>query len=198
MIERLRGKLLEKSATDAIIDCNGVCYQVFISVKCSDKLPEINSEITIFTILIPREDAHNLYGFYNKSERDFFKLLITVSGIGPKSALGTLSSMDPEDMARAISNSDLTLLQKLPGVGKKTAERIIVELKDKMSKLSLDKSAPSQSASSIIEDETIAALITLGYPKATADKIVKLAVKSLGIDNLTVEKLIKMSLKLAN
>lgn len=197
MIERLNGKLIEKSATDAVIDCNGVCYQVFISFKCFDKLPEINSNITIYTVLIPREDAHNLYGFYNKAERDFFKLLITVSGIGPKSALGALSSINPDEMASAIQKSDLLVLQKLPGVGKKTAERIIVELKDKIGKLSLGDSITNSSSTSIVEDETVSALITLGYPKASAEKIVKLAVKSLGNDNLTVEKLIKTSLKLA-
>ena len=132
MIAQLRGKLVFKSSTEAIIDCCGVGYSVLISVNTSDSLPSIGDDVLLYTLLVHREDAMLLFGFKDVSEREAFKMLTSVSGIGGKIALGILSSLTVSALQQFVLGSNLVALQKLPGIGKKTAERLVLELKDKI------------------------------------------------------------------
>jgi len=133
MISRLRGILVEKTATEAVVDCNGVGYSAFISLATYDRLPATGEEVELKTLLIPRDDALILYGFHNDIERDAFKMLISISGVGAKTAIAVLSSLSVEELQGYIVSGNSIALQKLQGIGKKTAERIILELKDKIS-----------------------------------------------------------------
>lgn len=195
MIALLKGILEEKSSNHLIISCNGVGYFVNISMKTYDLLPNINEMCIIKTILIPREDSLNLYGFINSDERDIFLLLTSISGIGPKSALAILSAVSPSELQNLIISSNLIQLQKFPGIGKKTAERIILELKDKIIKVNVsDNSGIVISPNGVIVDEATSALISLGYNKAIAEKAVKASLKELQTKDLTVDKLIRKAL----
>ena len=146
----LQGKLHSKKSGEAIINCSGVGYLVNISMQTFDKLPEVNAEVFLNTYLIVREDAHLLFGFFDNQELELFKLLISVSGVGPKVSLGILSSIAPTELCNCIVRNDLLKLQKLPGIGKKTAERIVLELRDKITKLDI-ASANSQSQTSNLQ-----------------------------------------------
>ena len=135
MIGRLSGVLLEKQAPDLLIDVNGVGYEVQAPLSSFLDIGQVGSNITLLTHFVVREDAKLLYGFSDKMQRTMFRTLIKVSGVGPKLALGILSSMDADTFARCIQNHEVTALTKLPGVGKKTAERLIVEMQDRLNKL---------------------------------------------------------------
>ena len=195
MITQISGILIFKKPTEVVIDCSGVGYQIFTSVNTSDKLSEIGSKVTLQTYLIHREDAMQLYGFYNDMEREVFKLLISISGIGPKSAIAILSSISIAELKQVVTESNYLLLQKMPGIGKKTAERLVVELRDKM--LKIDIGETTTSASNIIAQESISALMVLGYNKAIADKAVAKAINSLSQNELTVENILRLALKFA-
>lgn len=196
MIALLKGILEEKSSNHLIVSCNGVGYFVNISMKTYDLLPNLNEICNIKTILIPREDSLNLYGFINTDEKDIFLLLTSISGIGPKSALAILSAVSPAELQNLIINSNLIQLQKFPGIGKKTAERIILELKDKIIKVNVSDNSGNViiSPNGIIVDEATSALISLGYNKAIAEKAVKASIKELQGKDLTVDKLIRKAL----
>jgi Holliday junction DNA helicase RuvA len=195
MISRITGILIAKNTTYVEIDCGGVGYQIFVSMVTLNKLSEIGDTVELNTILIHREDAMQLYGFYDKMEREVFKLLTTISGIGPKSAIAILSSITVSELQTAVSQGNLHLLQKMPGIGKKTAERLIVELRDKITKLEIEGVEWADANS--ISQEAISALVTLGYNRAIAEKSVK---KALAVDinkELSLEELIRNSLKIA-
>ena len=197
MIAILRGILIYKSTTDVIIDCGGVGYSVSISINTGEKLPEIGSEVKIFTLLIPREDSLNLYGFYEETEREAFKMLTSVSGVGAKIAMGILSSLPVESLQEYIFTGNLPALQKLPGIGKKTAERIVVELKDRIFKLGTFEKFKVAGTSNVVRQEAIAALVTLGYNQQVADKAVKKAIEESAEKELTTDVIIRKSLKFA-
>jgi len=197
MIAQLKGKIVSKSATETVIDCNGVGYQVITSLNTSQQLPDVGNEIMIFTLLIPREDSITLYGFWNKAEREAFKVLISISGIGPKSALGILSSVSVNELQHIILQGNLHALQKLPGVGKKTAERLLLELKDKIDKLGEYDASAAGYEQNLIKQEALSALTTLGYSRIVADKAIRKAFDEIGSKELTAELLIKLSLKYA-
>lgn len=194
MISRIRGKLLEKTATEAVIDCNGVGYSAFISLATFDTLPSVGDEVEIKTLLIPRDDALILYGFHNDEERDAFKLLISISGVGAKTAIAVLSSLTVAELQEYIVTGNSIALQKLQGIGKKTAERIILELKDKISKLSVANIGDLDSQANQIRQESVLALVALGYSNISAEKAVKkvLAGES---ESLSVESVIRLVLK---
>jgi Holliday junction DNA helicase RuvA len=200
MIAFVKGSLFSKKAGEAVVDCGGVGYLCYISMKTYDKLPEIADSVFLYTLYITREDATLLYGFKDESELELFKLLISVTGVGPKSALGILSSISPNDLSKAILNSDYVKIQKLPGIGKKSAERLVLELKDKITKISdsIDSIDNSISVASNFSDEAIAALTSLGYSRSIAEKAVKFAENDLS-DNSShsIERLIKLALKYA-
>lgn len=197
MISFISGILTAKSPTEAIIDCNGVGYQIFISVNTSNQLPNIGETASLNTLLLHKEDSMQLFGFQEKNEREMFVLLNSISGIGPRSAISILSSMNVADLKYAIAKGNLLLLQKMPGIGKKTAERIIIELKDKVNKVSTDDYIPADSANSTALD-TVAALVALGYNRNVAEQSVKKAIESTK-DSKTnsVEELIRLALKFA-
>jgi holliday junction DNA helicase RuvA len=197
MIAQLRGKLIHKGSTEVIIDCGGVGYSALVSVNTSSIIGAEGTEVRIFTILIPREDSLTLYGFAEESEREAFRLITSISGIGPKIALGILSSLTVAELQEYLITNNLHALQKLPGIGKKTAERLQLELKDKISKLGVVRFRDETPVHSLIRQEAIAALVTLGYSPAIADKAVRRAVEEDSAALNNAELLIRKSLKFA-
>ncbi len=197
MIARLRGIVAEKSTTEAVIDCAGVGYLVFISVATYEQLPPEGNIVNLLTLLIPREDSLNLYGFASVEERKAFVLLTTIPGIGPKTALGILSALSLGELRDNIISGNLLALQKLPGVGKKTAERILVELRDQIGKLAIigAGSTVQDTSSTFIRQEALSALIALGYSKQIAEKAIKQALAEM--PTATAEQLIRKGLKYA-
>lgn len=197
MIATLKGKIINKSTNEVVIDCGGVGYLVFISLYTKDKLPPQNEEVYLYTIMILRDDAIQLYGFIDNDEREAFRQLINIPGIGPKIALGILSSVDVDTLFEYISTNNLQALQKLPGIGKKTAERIVVELRDKIKKIRKTEVDTDYYPQKLIREEAILALISLGYSKQVAEKAINNAIEKIGNTTYTTEDLIRLSLKLA-
>lgn len=197
MIAQIKGKLVEKSSTEIVVDCSGVGYLLFISVQTFDSLPKLGSEVILKTIYIQREDSVSLYGFLDKVEREAFKMLISISGIGPKSAIGILSAISAAELRALVVSGNLPAMVKLPGIGKKTAERLILELKDKILMLPSSGEDGTTLANAMVKQEAMAALTTLGYSKAIAEKAIKSAVDELKGSELTAENLIKIALKFA-
>ncbi len=197
MISYLKGILSEISHTEVVIECNGVGYLVFVSLKTIEQLPETNNEVKLFTHFIPREDSHNLYGFYNETERTMFRLLIGISGIGPKIALGILSSVSIDGLIRFIAVADVASLTKLPGIGKKTAERVVVELKDKVSGFEIEDLKEVTNPQNNLSNEAISALIALGYNKTVSEKCVNKVLKDTEGLELSAEIIIRNALKYA-
>ena len=177
MITFLDGKLVSALPTQAIVDVSGVGYEVFIPLSSYDKLPAAGQSVRILTHLHVREDAHVLYGFMSAAERDLFRLLVNhVSGIGPKLALAVLSGMSVSNFKSAVVNSDVTALAKISGLGKKTAERIVLELKDKLGVAAAWEAASAAHAPTPEEEqanEAVLALIALGYKQIDAHKSVR-------------------------
>jgi len=198
MIAFLRGKLMEALPTQVIVDVQGVGYEVLIPLSSYDKLPAPGSEVTLLTHLAIREDAHVLYGFLSPAERDLFRLLInTVSGIGPKIALNVLSGMTPVAFRGAVSNGDVRALSRLPGVGKKTAERIVVELRDKVGAIGAWEAASAGRALSQEDqkvNDAVLALMALGFKQVEAHDAVRGAMAVLGTA-CSVEDLVRACLK---
>lgn len=196
MIGLLRGILLQKQAPDLLLDVGGVGYELLASLTTFIDLPEVNQETTLYTHLIVREDAHTLYAFSSVKERGLFRTLLKVNGVGPKMALAIVSGMTAEEFAQRVHADDVTGLTKLPGVGKKTAERLIIEMRDRLpepdSYPDIDNdSAPIQRSLRNLEDEAIAALLALGYKPAQASKMVS----QHSSDGLSVEDIIRKALK---
>ncbi|RZJ29663.1 MAG: Holliday junction branch migration protein RuvA [Flavobacterium sp.] len=191
MIAHLQGKLVEKTPTEVVIDCGGVGYHVNISLHTFSLLPQ-SDNIRLFTYLQIKEDAHTLFGFVEKSEREIFKLLISVSGIGAGIARTMLSSLEPKQVIQALATGDLATIQGVKGIGSKTAQRAILDLRDKVLKV-YDLDEVSMSQSNTNKDEALSALEVLGFNKKLAEKSVEKIVK----DNpdATVESIIKQALK---
>src|SRR5436305_2593792 len=177
MITFLDGKLVASLPTQATVDVNGVGYEVFIPLSSYDKLPAVGQPVHVLTHLHVREDAHILYGFMTTPERDLFRLLVNnVSGIGPKLALAVLSGMSVTNFKAAVVNSDVAALSKISGLGKKTAERIVLELKDKLGVAAAWEAASAAQAPTPEEEqanEAVLALIALGYKQVDAHKAVR-------------------------
>ncbi len=171
MIAHLRGRLLTKHPNQAIVDCAGVGYDVAISVPTFSDLPDLGAEVALFIHTHVREDALALYGFLRPEEKQLFERLISVSGIGPKLAITILSGMAADEMVGAIRGNDLAKLTRIPGIGKKTAERMVLELRDKLEAFT---AAPVRAASPL-EDDVLSALLNLGYPRPAAEKAVAAA-----------------------
>src|SRR5437016_3611091 len=197
MITFLDGKLVSALPTQAIVDVGGVGYEVFIPLASYDKLPPVGQPVRILTHLHVREDAHVLYGFMTPAERDLFRLLVNnVSGIGPKLALAVLSGMSVNNFKAAVVNSDITSLSKISGLGKKTAERIVLELKDKLGVAAAWEAASTMHAPTPEQDqanEAVLALIALGYKQIDAHKAVR-ELQEKGEAN-AAEDLVKLALK---
>lgn len=190
MISHIQGRLVEKNPTDVVIECNGVGYFLNISLHTFSQLPS-SENIKLYSHLIVREDAHILYGFASREEREIFKLLITVSGVGPATARTMLSSLSPEQVMDAISSEDATTLQSVKGIGAKTAQRVILDLKDKILRDSnLSISLPK---SNTRKNEALSALETLGFIRKKAEKVCDVILKE--DPEASVETIIKLALK---
>ena len=169
MIAHLRGKLIARHPNQAIVETGGVGYDVTISVPTFSELPSLGSEVALYIHTHVREDQLALYGFLRAEEKQLFEKLITVSGIGPKLAITILSGMPAEEMVNAIRGNDVARLTKIPGIGKKTAERMVLELRDKLP-VAAEQKASLVSALSPVQDDVLSALVNLGYQKAAAEK----------------------------
>ena len=191
MITHIQGKLVEKNPTDVVIECNGVGYCVHISLNTFSQITD-SEALKLYTHLQIREDSHTLYGFMSKGERAIFRLLISVSGIGANTARTMLSSLSPQQIKEGIAKEDVALIQSVKGIGLKTAQRVIIDLKDKILKIyDLDQFSTIQNNTNA--DEALSALEVLGFAKKQAEKVVnKIASND---PNATVESIIKQALK---
>jgi Holliday junction DNA helicase RuvA len=173
MISRLTGILAAKRAPQILVDCNGVGYEADVSMTTYYQLPEVGERISIWTHLLVKDDSHSLVGFTGEQERKLFRQLIRINGVGPKMALTILSGIDDRQFALCIANNDVAMLTRLPGVGKKTAERLIIEMRDKVDALLSDMPAQQISVTGhSIASEAIEALQALGYKPADAEKMI--------------------------
>ena len=191
MITHIRGKLVEKNPTYAIVECNGVGYFLNISVNTFSKIPD-NEAVLLYTHLSIREDAHTLFGFADKTEREIFKLLISVSGVGPSIARTMLSSMSSDQIQQAIASEDVATIQSVKGIGGKTAQRVIVDLKDKILK-TYELTEDSVKSNNTIKEEALSALEVLGFSRKQVDKIVQRIVQE--SPDISLEDIIKQALK---
>lgn len=189
MITHIRGRLVEKSPTELVVDCNGIGYSINISLNTFSKLSD-EENIKLFTHLIIKEDSHSLFGFLTKSERELFRLLISVSGVGASTARVMLSSLSPTEIVSAIANDKVSIVQSIKGIGSKTAQRIILELKDKI--LGIDNDENNFELIPKESEEAISALEVLGYSRKQTTKIVS-KIKS-GEPEISTELLIKRAL----
>jgi Holliday junction DNA helicase RuvA len=191
MITHLEGKLVEKNPTDVVIDCNGVGYFINISLHTFSQIPD-NENLKLYTYLQVREDSQSLYGFSSKTEREIFKLLISVSGIGANIARTMLSSLTPEQVKEGIAIGDVALIQSVKGIGVKTAQRVIIDLKDKVLKVyGIDEL--SLLPSNTHKYEALSALDVLGFNKKQSEKVVEGILKAQ--PDALVEQIIKDALK---
>jgi len=195
MIGRITGILLDKQAPEVLIDVNGIAYEVQVPMTTVYQLPELGQPVTLHTHFVVREDAQLLFGFFDVSERALFRTLIKVNGVGPKLALTILSGIETDDFVRCVRDNDTATLVKLPGVGKKTAERLLIEMRDRLKDWHIDDSAPNvqpgltpSSMGAISEAES--ALIALGYKPQEAAK----AIASLD-GSMSASELIRQALK---
>jgi holliday junction DNA helicase RuvA len=192
MISYIKGKLVEKSPTEVVIEANGIGYAIHISLHTFSLIQD-QENIKLHTFLHIKEDAHTLYGFMDKSERELFKLLISVSGIGPGTARTMLSSIAPDVIIQAIANGDASIIQSAKGVGVKTAQRVIIDLKDKINKIYSVEYQNEVVTSATNRNEALDALEVLGFIRKTAEKVIDKIIKE--DPQATVETLIKKALK---
>ncbi|MEI5638292.1 MULTISPECIES: Holliday junction branch migration protein RuvA [unclassified Pseudoalteromonas] len=202
MIGKLNGILLEKQPPEILLDVNGVGYEVQMPMTCFYELPNVGEKVSVFTHFVVREDAQLLFGFNSKIARTLFRTLIKANGVGPKLGLAILSGMSAEQFVNCVNNDDATTLVKIPGVGKKTAERLVLEMKDKLKDFGNDLLTPFSDAAILFPqqdptvsdtpaDDAVAALIALGYKQTQAQK----AVKSASKNGMSTESIIKDALK---
>jgi len=191
MITHIQGRIVEKTPTNVVIDCNGVGYSINISLHTFSQLPS-EENVKLYTHLQVREDSHTLYGFSSLVEREIFRLLISVSGVGASIARTMLSSLSPEQVMEAIAYNDLATIQSVKGIGSKTAQRVVLDLKDKILKVySLDE--VSTTSSNTNKNEALSALETLGFARKQAEKVCNTIVKQ--NPEASVEMIIKLALK---
>lgn len=199
MIGQIRGIILQKQPPQLLLDVHGIGYEIDAPMSTFYRLPDIGQEITLMTHFVVREDAHHLYGFYSAEERLLFRTLLKVNGVGPRLALTILSSINPDEFVQCVVNNDTASLVRLPGVGKKTAERLIIEMRDKLaawrehSPVELTLLAPSadRGARNQIVQDAVSALISLGYKPQEASR----AVSKVDDGSLSSEEIIRKALR---
>ncbi len=196
MIGQLRGRLTDKRPNQVLVDVGGVGYIVQVPLSTYAALGELHAEVTLLIHTHVREDALSLYGFLSSREKHFFEMLLSASGVGPSLALKILSGMSVEELVPAIRRSDLGRLTKIPGVGRKTAERIVVELKDKLDAVTVEAERPAPSSPAGVEADVVSALVNLGYEARAAESAVAEARRETGAGNF--EKLLRASLQALN
>lgn len=198
MIGRIHGKLIDKQPPELVVDVNGVGYEIQAPMTTIYRLPEVGSAVTLFTHFVVREDAQLLFGFYDREERSLFRSLLKVNGVGPKMALAILSGIEAQEFVRCVTESDITSLTRIPGVGKKTAERLLVEMRDRLKEWDHAPAAQGQSPAKAVspQNQKIAdaesALIALGYKPQEAAKSVAAVLEQHGGSS---ETLIRAALK---
>ncbi|MBT1450025.1 Holliday junction branch migration protein RuvA [Glaciecola sp. XM2] len=204
MIGSLRGTITEKLPPDILLDVNGVGYEIQLPMTSFYQLPDVGAQVSLFTHFVVREDAQLLFGFIERSERSLFRVLIKANGVGPKLACTILSGMSASQFIHSVMHEDITALVKMPGVGKKTAERLVVELKDKLNDIDAPMSAAQLSApvsdqtqapvlmpTASAKDEAISALVALGYKRVQAEQ----SIKAIFNEDASSEQLIRDALK---
>ena len=182
---------MEKHPDHVVVECNGLGYYLVISLQTFSNLPD-QENVYLYTHQVIREDAHTLYGFYSKTEREIFKLLLSVSGVGPSTAITMLSSMDTEEIQQAIASEDVSKIQSVKGIGLKTAQRVIVDLRDKILK-SYEISEEFQTPNNTIRNEALSALEVLGFNKKKVEKTIQVILQE--SPDISLEELIKKALK---
>lgn len=199
MIAYIRGKVMEVSEAGVVLDVHDMGYQVFITSRDSQAMPPIGNTVKLYTFFNVKEDAMQLFGFLSKDDREVFRLLLNVNGVGPKAALGVLSAMSADDLRFAVLAGDAKSISKAPGIGNKTAQKMILELKDKMSledafEKRLENSAGASSSAGMndAKSEAVQALVALGYSSADALKAVQRAEAS---EDMNTEEILKAALK---
>lgn len=205
MIGRISGILIEKKAPQLLVDVQGVGYELLVSLTTFFDLPENGDQVTLLTHLVVREDIQQLYGFREASERELFRMLIKISGVGPKMALTILSGMNTKDFFESVQTSDIDRLVKLPGVGKKTAERLAIEMKDRlpvMSSMDINKAGSEEKEKFHqklgAQEEAESVLVALGYKPQEATRMIAIASNNIDIadnEKKASEKLIRLALK---
>ena len=191
MIAHIRGRMIEKNPDHAVIECNGLGYHINISLQTFSNIPD-EENVKLFTHFVVREDAQILYGFLTKTEREIFKLLISVSGVGPSTAITMLSSMDTSEIQRAIAGEDVSKIQSVKGIGIKTAQRVIVDLRDKILK-SYEISEEFPTSNDTIKIEALSALEVLGFSRKKVEKVIQVILQD--SPTISLEELIKQALK---
>jgi len=203
VIGQIRGLLIEKQPPDIVIECNGVGYEVQVPMTTLYALPELNQEALLYTHFVVREDAQLLYGFANKIDRKLFRLLIKASGVGPKLALAILSGMSAEQFVSCVAHDDASTIVKIPGIGKKTAERLLIEMRDRIKDWQTESRTPATDAAPIdfelektlivsdAKGDALNALVSLGYTQVQANK----AINAVYSKENSSEELIKLALK---
>lgn len=195
MIGKIIGQIEEKNTHSTLVNVNGLFYEIEVPLTTAFSLPDKGANVSLFTHFVVREDAQLLYGFLNKQDRDMFRVLIKVNGVGPKLGIAILSGLDSVALARCVNHDEVSTLVKLPGIGKKTAERLLIELRDKVKNLDVESDSSESQAnisfSASIQGEAESALVALGYKPQDAAK----AIKNAKSDNQSLEELIKAALK---
>jgi len=197
MYDFIKGTLVDTDLTKAIIDVNGIGYKILIPISTFQEMPRKGNEICLYVSFIVREDAQILFGFLKKEERDLFEMITTVSGIGPKTGISLIGHLEYQNLIIAISHADIKLISKVPGIGKKTAERLVVEMRDKL-KIFERRAISSFSDDSFPIDATtdaIHALINLGYSAMQAQKAIKKAKENINSEKIQAGELITLALK---
>ena len=199
MISYLQGKIVQKNQTELIIDVNGIGYTVSIPLSTFEKLEHTEGQVKILTYMHVREDIMQLYGFATETEREIFRLLISISGIGPKMAQGILSGLSTNEFKQAILDGNIAALTSISGVGKKTAERLIIELRDKLGRTETSETNVVPTSKLLkARAEAAIALMSLGYSRQDADRVLRAVSERSGGKDLSVEELIKAALRYAS
>jgi Holliday junction DNA helicase RuvA len=196
MIGQLRGVILEKKPPQLILDVNGIGYEIDASMQTFYRLPDVGKEIILYTHFVVREDAQHLYGFFDREERALFRTLLKVNGVGPRLSLTILSSVDASEFARCVVNNDTASLTRVPGIGKKTAERLIIEMRDKVSALDTampmsQPLTPESASRRQVTQDAVSALVALGYRPQEASK----AVSKVDDGHMSSEDIIRHALR---
>jgi holliday junction DNA helicase RuvA len=195
MIALLTGTLVHKSPTEILVDVGGVGYQLNIPVTTFDRLPEQGEPVSLFTYLHVREDAMQLYGFATRQDKELFRKLITVSGVGPKLAQTVMSGLSYEELIRAIRGGNVGQLNKIAGVGKKTAERLVVDLRDKLPEIQIAEGEPAGRTFDTVQTEALLALTALGYSRPASENAIRSTIAEVNGAEIPIEELIKGSLR---
>lgn len=195
MIYRLKGRLEQKNPTSLVVNVNGISYEVHIPISTYDAVGKVNDEVSVYTVLIVREDDMQLYGFATEDERKLFNLLISVTGIGPKTALGLLSSAGVADIYGFIAGADSQALMSMPGIGRKTAERVVLELRDKIQRVEISASGEALEGKEEVRSGAVDALVALGYSRIQCERAIREVLKRDASSGKSVEELVRAALK---